>query len=229
MMVAGADPLSWAGGVAALTAAAILLAGIGGLSTRTSPLRPWLAVLFGINAGRGDVTLDTLREIKPIDILLLLLAGVAFIGFWPGPATRQVPWMALAIGLPFAGILILVATGLWGRSGLMGGALVLSILMLLGDGLDRARISRDRRKRPSSRGRHGDDRTPVLGDGHPPRSRLPVARRLVPLDRGTAAHHGTVTPPTVVRGMRDPKRNGLALAPRRRFTCGSHPCRQDPR
>lgn len=122
------------GGVAALVTAAMLLAGIGGFAARFRRLRPWLAVLFGINAGWGDVSRDTLRGINPIDVLLLLLAGVTFIGFWPGPGTRQLAWTALAIALPFAGIVILLATGLAGRSGLMGGTLVLSILMLLDDG-----------------------------------------------------------------------------------------------
>ena len=39
--------------------------------------------------------------------------------------------MALAIAQPLLGIAILLATRLSGRSGLMGGALVLSILMLV--------------------------------------------------------------------------------------------------
>ena len=39
--------------------------------------------------------------------------------------------MTLAIAQPVLGIAILLATRLWGRSGLMGGALVLSILMLV--------------------------------------------------------------------------------------------------
>ncbi len=130
----GADPgsLSWTGGAAALLAAATLLAGIGGLATRSSGLRPWLAVLFGINAGAGDVSPDTLRAIKPIDILLLSLAGVTFIGFRPGPGTRQVPWIpgdrpAIRRHRDPAGHTP------WGSLGSEGGALVLSILMLVSD------------------------------------------------------------------------------------------------
>jgi hypothetical protein len=118
------------GGASALLAAATLLIGFGGLTTRASALRPWLAVLFGINAGIGDVSHDSLRVINAIDVALLLLACVTFIGVWPGPGGSYVAWMALAVALPIAGIPILLATRLVGRSGFMGGGAVVSVLML---------------------------------------------------------------------------------------------------
>jgi hypothetical protein len=59
--------------------------------------RPWLVVLFGINAGYGDVSQDTLRAAQPVDVLLLLLAGVTYAGFWPGPGASHVVWMLLAV------------------------------------------------------------------------------------------------------------------------------------
>lgn len=125
------EPSSWAGGVAAILAAVTLLVGIAGMVRRSHRGRPWLVVLFGINAGYGDVSPDTLRAVQPVDVLLLLLAGVTYIGFWPGPGASHAVWMSLAIAQPLLGIAILVATHLWGRSGLMGGALVLSILMVV--------------------------------------------------------------------------------------------------
>jgi hypothetical protein len=124
--------LSRVGGYCAVLAALILLTGIVGLAMRMPVLRSWLAVLFGINAGSGDVSLESLRVVAPVDLTLLALAGVAFSGFWPGPRRPHKVWMGLAILLPFAGITVLLATGLWGRSGLMGGGLVLSFL-LIGD------------------------------------------------------------------------------------------------
>lgn len=120
-----------AGGIAALLVAATLLTGIAGFATHNSRVRPWLAVLFGINAGKGHVSRDTLRAVQPIDIMLLLLAGVTFTAFWPVSGTDHVVWMTLAIVQPLLGIAILLATRLLGRSGLMGGALVLSILMVV--------------------------------------------------------------------------------------------------
>lgn len=123
-------PMVRAGGVASVLAAGVLLIGIAGLATGSSVLRPWLAVLFGINSGVGGVSLGSLKVVNPIDILLLVLAGVVFAGFWPGPDEPHKIWIGLAILLPFAGIGVLVATGLAGRSGLMGGLLVLSFLMI---------------------------------------------------------------------------------------------------
>lgn len=122
---------SWVGGLAAITAAAILLIGIAGMAAHSHRGRPWLVVLFGINAGYGDVSSETLRSVQPIDVVLLLLAAATYTGFWPGPGASHVGWMILAIAQPLLGIALLIATRLLGRSGLMGGALVLSILILV--------------------------------------------------------------------------------------------------
>jgi len=122
--------LAVAGGIAAVLAAGVLIVGIGGLVFDVVALRPWLAVLFGINAGVVGVSMGSLGVVTVIDIVLLLLAGVCFAGFWPGPGKAHQVLMGLAAGLPFAGIAVLIATRLWGRSGLMGGGLVLSILLI---------------------------------------------------------------------------------------------------
>lgn len=121
------------GGVAAALAAVTMLAGIGGLVLRRRHWQPWLLVLLGINTGRPDASHESLRSVEPVDVALLLLAGVVYAAFWPGPGARHVWWMALAVAQPVLGIAILVATRLAGRSGLMGGALVLSVLMLVDD------------------------------------------------------------------------------------------------
>jgi len=122
---------SWASGVASAIVTLILLVGIAGFFYHRPVVRPWLVVLYGINAGHGHVSRDTLRAVRPVDVALLLLAGGTYAGFWPGPGGSQILWMSLAIAQPLLGIVILLATRLWGRSGLMGGALVLSILMIV--------------------------------------------------------------------------------------------------
>jgi hypothetical protein len=76
------------GGLAAMLAALALVVGTIGLVIGLSGIRPWLAVLLGINSGFGGVTLESLRGINPIDIALLVLAGFAFRGCGPGPAGR---------------------------------------------------------------------------------------------------------------------------------------------
>jgi hypothetical protein len=126
------DLRSWIGGAAAIAEAATLLVGIVALAKRNDRARPWLAVLFGINSGYGGVSRDTLRGSPPVDLLMLLFAGATYAGFWPGPGPSHVVLMCLAIAQPLLGILLLIATRLVGRSGLMGGALVLSLLMLVG-------------------------------------------------------------------------------------------------
>jgi hypothetical protein len=125
------DVHSGIGGAAALVEAAMLLVGIGALVTRRAGARPWLTVLFGINAGFGDVSKDTLRGRPVVDVVLLLLAGAAYAGFWPGPGAHETGWMILAVAQPLAGVPLLAATRQVGRSGLMGGALVLSLVMLV--------------------------------------------------------------------------------------------------
>lgn len=125
------EPGQWAGGIAAVLVAMILLVGIAALAMGRRRARPWLVVLFGINAEYGDVTPETLRSVRLVDVLLLLLAGTTYAGFWPGPGTSHVGWMVLAVGQPLLGIVILLVTKLAGRSALMGGAFVLSILMLV--------------------------------------------------------------------------------------------------
>lgn len=118
------------GAVAAFACAALLGTGIAALVVRIGGLRLWLAVLWGINASIGGVVMASLEAVNPIDVAVLLAGALAFSGFWPGPGRPHRRWMGLAIALPLVGIAVLFATGLAGRSGLMGGGLVLGSLML---------------------------------------------------------------------------------------------------
>jgi hypothetical protein len=118
------------GGVAAALEATVLSVGVVGLIVASPVLQPWLAVLFGINAALAGLSMDALSVISAIDIVVLALAVLAFAGFWPGPGKPHRIWMGLAILLPLAGIAVLLATGLQGRSGLMGGGIVLSVLLV---------------------------------------------------------------------------------------------------
>jgi hypothetical protein len=113
-------------GVAAALEATALCVGTLGLINAWPILQPWLAVLLGINSGLHETTLDALDVVVAIDIVVLALAAVAFGGFWPGPGRPHKIWM----GLSLAGIAVLIATGVQGRSGLMGGGIVLSALLI---------------------------------------------------------------------------------------------------
>ena len=123
--------LELAGATGASLVTACLLIGLVALAVGRASLRNWLAVLIAINSGRG-ASLSTLHVVNGVDIAVLLFGALAFAGFWPGPAGPRRVWTAIAIGLPLAGIAVLFATGFMGRSGLMGGGLVLSVIMMAG-------------------------------------------------------------------------------------------------
>ena len=122
---------SWLAATCAALVAVTLLGGVVALVKDVRPWRPWLAVLFAVHSGYRETTRDALRGARPVDVALLALASAAYGGFWPGLGTSHVWWMALAIAQPVLGIPLLVASGLQGRSGLMGGGLVLSALMVV--------------------------------------------------------------------------------------------------
>jgi hypothetical protein len=84
--------LSVAAGTAAVLVAVLLVLGLGGLLARRRPWRPWLAVLLGINAGRGDVSGDTLRGVVPVDVLLLGLAALTYAGLGAGAGAGRAVW-----------------------------------------------------------------------------------------------------------------------------------------
>lgn len=118
------------GGVAAALVAATVLGGIVAMAMGQRRWSPWLAVLYGYNARYRVTSHDALRGVRAVDVALLLLAAVTYASFWPGPGMGHVVWMTLAIAQPLLGVSLLMVTQLSGRSRLMGGALVLSILML---------------------------------------------------------------------------------------------------
>jgi hypothetical protein len=75
--------------------------------------------------------METLRGVPGVDVALLVLAAATYGAFWPGPASIHAVWMVLAVAQPLLGIPLLLLTRQAGRSGLMGGGLVLSLLMVV--------------------------------------------------------------------------------------------------
>ncbi len=118
--------------VAAAAVASLLAVGVAGPAVALPGLglRNWLVVLFSVNVGLSGVSFGALRQLNPLDLAVLILAAVAFAGFWPGPRKPHRGWMAATIALPLVGVGVLLVTGLWGRSGLMSAAIVMSFLLL---------------------------------------------------------------------------------------------------
>jgi hypothetical protein len=124
--------LSRSGGVAAVLVAVMLLAGLVGFAVPLPGLglRNWLIVLFQINARVGALPADPLRAFNALDVAVLVLVGLTFLGFWPVLGRVNRIWIAIAVALPFAGIAVLLVTNLAGRSSVMGAGLVIAFLML---------------------------------------------------------------------------------------------------
>lgn len=120
------------GAVAAALAAALL--GLGAAAAgRARWARSWLVVLHEVNAAPGRSSLDSLRGVRAVDVALLLLSAGAYAGTWPHLGSDHPLWLSIAIAQPLAGVPLLLATQRVGRSGLMGGALVVSLLMVVED------------------------------------------------------------------------------------------------
>ncbi|MGE5155966.1 MAG: hypothetical protein ACM3JP_00535 [Betaproteobacteria bacterium] len=123
-------------GMAALLVALLLLLGLVGLAA-SSPrlgLRNWLVVLFQVNSGLGSLPSEPLRLINPVDIAILVLVAVAFLGLWRGPGRPHRVWMGIAVALPLLGIPLLLVTHQAGRSAVLGGGIIVAVVMLTGGG-----------------------------------------------------------------------------------------------
>ncbi len=123
---------SVAGGVAALLATSLLLVGIAALVLGLPglKLRTWLVVLLQITAGIGTLPAGPLRVFNPLDVVLLVLTAAAILGIWQMLPRVSRAWLYLSVGLPLAGIVLLLATHIAGRSSLMGAGFVVSLVML---------------------------------------------------------------------------------------------------
>jgi hypothetical protein len=89
-------------------------------------LQNWLLVLRAIHAGDAGSTFDALRGVRAVDLAALVLAGVTFLGMRPALGAANRVWVGIAIALPFAGIAVLLVTGLAALWGLLAGGLVLA-------------------------------------------------------------------------------------------------------
>ena len=148
--------LSRLGGLSAILVAVLLLVSLLSFFV-TLPglgLRNWLVVLFALNAGLGGLPADPLRVLNPLDFAVLILVGVTFLSLRPALGRANRIWSAVAAALPFAGLAILLATHLAGRSSLMGAGLVVAFLMIREPRLQAARSLGASGKRAPARGGH---------------------------------------------------------------------------
>ncbi len=90
----------------------------------------WLVVIFKLHAGFSGVQSDLLHVLNFLDIALLALVGVMYLGLYAALRRTSRIWSIIAAIQPFLGIVLFLATKTVGRSGVMGAALVISVVML---------------------------------------------------------------------------------------------------
>ena len=135
-------------GLYVVSGAAALLAGvltfIGGIYLITTGLQSstinswlslvgnnWLVVLFQLHAGINGVQLNQLYMLNLLDIGIMLLVAITFLGLYAAVRSASKIWSIIALVQPFLGVVIFIATLSAGRSAVMGAVLVISLVMLL--------------------------------------------------------------------------------------------------
>lgn len=147
-IVEAADPRwNWLfklGGMAALILLALFLIGVTGITTVglqpnatngwfTSFQNNWLIVVYKLNVGFSGVQLDLLNVLNPLDIVIMALFGTMFLALYATLYRTSKIWSIVATSLPFLGIIVFLITNTAGRSGLLIGGLIFSVVMLRSD------------------------------------------------------------------------------------------------
>jgi hypothetical protein len=93
----------------------------------------WLIVLYKLNAGIEGVQFDLLHGLNPLDLTIMALVAMIFLGLYAALKRTGKIWPIIAVVLPFLGTAIFIATKIAGRSGVMAAVLVISFVMLHSD------------------------------------------------------------------------------------------------
>lgn len=134
---------------AALIAGLLLLPGMLGVITEL--LRPdgaggwraalqdnWLTVIFKLHAGFSGAETSQLQVLSALDLAILALVGIMYLGLYAALRTTSRIWALVAAIQPFLGIVLFVVTKTAGRSTAMTAALVISLVMLRSSVFERA-------------------------------------------------------------------------------------------
>lgn len=92
----------------------------------------WLIVLFKLNAYLNNAYLSLLN-LNLLDSIIMILAGMAFLGLYT--TFRQISkiWTIIALAQPFIGMILFIITKMSGRLGIMSAMLIISLMMLKSD------------------------------------------------------------------------------------------------
>jgi len=90
----------------------------------------WLIKLFERNSGIGGIQSSALYIINPLDIVILILFGILFLGLYVALSHTSKIWSAIVTSFPLLGIILFLATASVGRSNLLIGGIIYSCIML---------------------------------------------------------------------------------------------------
>jgi hypothetical protein len=90
----------------------------------------WLIVIFKLHAGFSGVHIDLLHALNYLDIAILAIVSTVYLGLYAALRRTSQIWSIIAVIQPFLGIVLFITTKNAGRSGIMGAALVISVVML---------------------------------------------------------------------------------------------------
>ena len=125
------------GSAAAFMLMALFLIGITGISGGVNGWsflqENWLMVLFKINASFQRASPDLLNVLNLLDIVIILLFGLLFLALFAALRNTNKIWSAITASLPFLGLILFLITHTAGRSALLVGGLIFSIIMLRSD------------------------------------------------------------------------------------------------
>lgn len=89
----------------------------------------WLVEIFKLHSGFNGVHITSLHVLNYLDIAILAIVGTMYLGLYHAFKRTSKIWALIAAIQPFLGIVIFIATKNAGRSGVMGAALVISVVM----------------------------------------------------------------------------------------------------
>jgi len=123
------------GAVSALILLVLFLIGSIGIITNingwfTPFVNNWLVVLFKLNAGFSGIQTDLLNVLNLLDIAIMPLFCTMFLALYVALKRTSRIWSLIATALPFLGIPVFLITGTAGRSTLLIGGLIISVVML---------------------------------------------------------------------------------------------------
>jgi hypothetical protein len=137
------------GGIAGLVFGVLLLTAVASLATSSfqpalmkewlSPIENnWLVSLFKLHFGLDGVQSTVLHQLRALDMVLLVLYCLLFIGLYFSLRRTSRAWSIVAAVQPILGIVIFLVTKTAGRSAVMGALLVISVVMLWSKAFGRA-------------------------------------------------------------------------------------------